>query len=120
MTTARATLPAVVFLLGACQSVPEYPTTLDMTTWSVAAIDPATGDVGVAGASCVPTHADALAALVPGKGAGATQAAFDVDNRNVVYAAIQEGLNPRVMETLLKTYLPDSKRAIATAKKKAA
>ncbi len=34
--------------------------------------------------------------------------------------AIQEGLNPRVMETLLKTYLPDSKRAIATAKKKAA
>ncbi len=34
--------------------------------------------------------------------------------------AIQEGLNPRVMETLLKTYLPDGKRAIATAKKKAA
>ncbi len=34
--------------------------------------------------------------------------------------AIQEGLNPRVMETLLKTYLPDSKRAIATARKKAA
>jgi len=34
--------------------------------------------------------------------------------------AIQEGLNPRVMETLLKTYLPDGKRAIATANKKAA
>ncbi len=34
--------------------------------------------------------------------------------------AIQEGLNPRVMETLLKTYLPDGKRAIATARKKAA
>ncbi|MDJ0870815.1 MAG: flagellar motor protein PomA [Gammaproteobacteria bacterium] len=35
-------------------------------------------------------------------------------------SAIQEGLNPRVMETLLKTYLPDSKRTIPTAKKKAA
>ncbi len=34
--------------------------------------------------------------------------------------AIQEGLNPRVMETLLKTFLPDGKRAIATARKKAA
>jgi uncharacterized Ntn-hydrolase superfamily protein len=40
----------------------------------------------------VPSFADALAALVPGKGAAATQAAFNVDNRNVVYAAIQEGL----------------------------
>lgn len=38
-------------------------------------------------------------------------------------AGIQEGLNPRVMETLLKTYLPDSQRASAApaaAKKKAA
>jgi len=44
-------------------------------------------------------------------------------------AGIQEGLNPRVMETLLKTYLPDSQRGgatpdtakkPATAKKKAA
>jgi uncharacterized Ntn-hydrolase superfamily protein len=63
-----------------------------MTTWSVAAIDPVTGDVGVASASCVPSFADALAALVPGKGAAATQAALDIGNRNVVYAAIQEGL----------------------------
>jgi|TARA_B110000116_G_scaffold234813_1_gene219524 uncharacterized Ntn-hydrolase superfamily protein len=63
-----------------------------MTTWSVAAIDPLSGDVGVASASCVPSFADALAALVPGKGAGATQASFDINNRNVVYNAIQEGL----------------------------
>jgi uncharacterized Ntn-hydrolase superfamily protein len=33
-----------------------------------------------------------LAALVPGKGAAATQASFDLGNRNVVYRAIQEGL----------------------------
>lgn len=79
-------------LLHACQGVVRQPTTLEMTTWSVAAIDPLTGDVGVASASCVPSFADALAALVPGKGAGATQASFDIDNRNVVYNAIREGL----------------------------
>jgi len=63
-----------------------------MTTWSVVGVDPATGDVGVAMASCVPnTLADALAALVPGKGAAATQAAFDVGNRNKVFAALKEG-----------------------------
>jgi uncharacterized Ntn-hydrolase superfamily protein len=82
-------------LLCACQADDpgyEYLTKLEMTTWSVAAIDPVTGDVSVASASCVPSYADALAALVPGKGAGATQASFDLENRNVVYQAIQEGL----------------------------
>jgi uncharacterized Ntn-hydrolase superfamily protein len=82
-------------ILTACQPASDRPpglATLEMTTWSVAAIDPRTGDVGVASASCVPSYADALAALVPGKGAGATQASFDIRNRNVVYRAIQEGL----------------------------
>lgn len=67
--------------------------TLTMNTWSVVGIDPANGDVGVAMASCVAnTLADALAALVPGKGAAATQAGFDVNNRNRVFAALKEGL----------------------------
>ena len=66
--------------------------TLDMTTWSVAAVDPESGDVGVAVASCVETYGDAVAALVPGKGAAATQAGFDVRNRDRVFEAIQEGL----------------------------
>ena len=92
MSAAKTILPVCLLLLAACQGTPEYPKTLEMTTWSVAAIDPVTGDVGVASASCVPSFADALAALVPGKGAAATQAAFDIGNRNVVYAAIQEGL----------------------------
>jgi uncharacterized Ntn-hydrolase superfamily protein len=65
-----------------------------MTTWSVVAIDPETGDVGVAMASCVAnTLADALGALVPGVGAAATQAGFDLDNRNVVFEALKEGLS---------------------------
>lgn len=78
--------------LAACESVPVYPTTLDMTTWSVVGVDPKTGDVGVAVASCVPSFGDAVAALVPGKGAAATQAGFDVRNRNKVFEAIKQGL----------------------------
>ena len=64
MSASKATLPGILLLLGACQGTPEYPNTLEMTTWSVAAIDPITGDVGVASASCVPSFGDALAALV--------------------------------------------------------
>jgi uncharacterized Ntn-hydrolase superfamily protein len=112
---ALTTTAVLLFLapLAACSGRPESPPppqartavapgqtavargsdTLDMTTWSVVGVDPATGDVGVAMASCVAnTLADALAALVPGKGAAATQAAFDVNNRNTVLAALKEGL----------------------------
>lgn len=63
------------------------------STWSIVAADPATGDVGVAAASCVPNvHADAIAALVPGKGAAATQALWALPNRNKVYELLQEGI----------------------------
>jgi uncharacterized Ntn-hydrolase superfamily protein len=69
-----------------------YPTEMEMTTWSVVGVDPKTGDVGVAVASCVPSFGDAVAALVPGKGAAATQAGFDIKNRNKVFEAIKQGL----------------------------
>jgi uncharacterized Ntn-hydrolase superfamily protein len=62
-----------------------YPTQMEMTTWSVVGVDAKTGDVGVAVASCVPSFGDAVAALVPGKGAAATQAGFDIKNRNKVF-----------------------------------
>lgn len=91
VTGARLCLAATAVLAG-CAVAPEPPSELEMTTWSVVGVDPATGDVGVAVASCVPTHGDAVAALVPGKGAAATQAGFDVDNRNQVFRLIQEGL----------------------------
>lgn len=81
-----------VLPFAACASAPVYPTTLDMTTWSVVGVDPKTGDVGVAVSSCVPSFGDAVAALVPGKGAAATQAGFDVKNRNKVFEAIKQGL----------------------------
>ena len=80
-------------LLAACAPrAIEYPTQMEMTTWSVVGVDPKTGDVGVAVSSCVESYGDAVAALVPGKGAAATQAGFDVKNRNKVFEAIKEGL----------------------------
>jgi len=91
-TAPRRTLLLAVVSTACAPAVPGYPTELEMTTWSVVAVDPRTGDVGVAVASCVETFGDAVGALVPGKGAAATQAGFDVDNRNRVFEAIKEGL----------------------------
>jgi uncharacterized Ntn-hydrolase superfamily protein len=82
-------LPA---LASAQPAAPTLPTTLDMTTWSVVAVDPVSGDVGVAVSSCVETFGDGVAALVPGKGAAATQAGFDLRNRNRVYEDLKAGL----------------------------
>ena len=79
--------------VAACAATPiTHPTQMDMTTWSIVAVDPKTGDVGVAVASCVTRQGDAVAALVPGKGAAATQAGFDIKNRNKVFEAIKQGL----------------------------
>ncbi|MBI4473436.1 MAG: DUF1028 domain-containing protein [Acidobacteria bacterium] len=83
----------VSLLLAACVGEAiKYPTEMDMSTWSVVGVDPKTGDVGVAVASCVQSYGDAVAALVPGKGAAATQAGFDIKNRNRVFEALKEGL----------------------------
>jgi uncharacterized Ntn-hydrolase superfamily protein len=67
---------------------------LQTNTWTIVAVDATTGDVGVAGASCVPDlHADGLAALAPGKGAAATQALFTMENRNRVFQLLKEGVS---------------------------
>ena len=42
-------------------------------TWSIVAIDPATREVGIAGASCI-AGAQEIAGLAPGRGAIAAQA----------------------------------------------
>ncbi len=65
---------------------------MELNTWSIVAADPESGDVGVAAASCVPNvHIDAVAALVPGKGAAATQAYWDQENRDKVYELLLAG-----------------------------
>lgn len=63
----------------------------DRSTYSIVAVDPVTGDVGAAGASCVPISAAFLAALVPGQGAGAIQAAGIQENQVKVLELLREG-----------------------------
>lgn len=78
-----ACLPALL----ACR-----PTDRDFTgnTWSIVAADPATGEVGVAAASCVgEVPIDAIGMLVPGKGAAVAQAEINIDNRNAVFQLLQ-------------------------------
>jgi len=105
-----ACAPGLVNRAGEAEAPPVARTsTLDMTTWSVVAVDPATGDVGVAMASCVPnTHGDAVAALVPGHGAAAIQASWDLTNRNRVYNALLEGRSAQEVVRLVTDPAADS------------
>ena len=75
----------LMFIVVGCRTA-EQP-----STWSVVAVDPATGEVGIAAASCVAVPIDVLAALVPGKGVAATQAAISIENRNRVFDALMAG-----------------------------
>lgn len=63
----------------------------NQSTFSIVAVDPTTGNVGAAGASCVPISAATLAALAPGKGAAAIQAAFTPKNQSQVLNLLLEG-----------------------------
>jgi len=85
-------MKAIVALIsGALLFSPSQP--LRLSTWTIVAADPKTGDVGVAGASCLPNqYAEAIAALVPGKGAAAVQGFWDLGNRNRVYELLQAGI----------------------------
>ena len=78
------------------------PTSSRSSTWSIVALDPETGDVGAAGASCVPVNATVLAALVPGHGAAAIQAEFDIENRDRAFELLEiayENEHPSVLKT---------------------
>ena len=66
----KAFAPSAIVLCCACApGASEHPRELEMTTWSIASIDPETGDVGVAVSSCVESFGDAVVALVPRRGA---------------------------------------------------
>ena len=76
-------------------------------TWSVIAVDLATGRVVIASATCV-NNTDALllnsqAVVVPGKGVAACQAGVDGTHANqmLVYSELQKGTDPkRIIEML--------------------
>jgi uncharacterized Ntn-hydrolase superfamily protein len=77
------------------------PTSSRSSTWSIVALDPETGDVGAAGASCVPVNATVLAALVPGHGAAAIQAEFDIENRDRAFELLKMGLQAEEVRDLM-------------------
>src|SRR5690242_14018504 len=91
MVKALATFLSAAALSGVLLLSEGHHQGVPLNTWTIVAADPASGDVGVAGASCVPMPIDAIAALVPGKGAAATQAFFDLGNRNEVYELLGAG-----------------------------
>lgn len=59
-------------------------------TWSIVAVDPRTGEVGSAGASCTPFVAG-IARLVPGRGAVVAQAASNMAAKAKAAALIEAG-----------------------------
>lgn len=93
----KLALPGIIALLMV-MSAPYFflfsttPEDIPLNTWTIVALDPATGDVGIAGASCVPVKIDAIAALVPGKGVATTQAAFNSVNRDKALLALDAGV----------------------------
>lgn len=78
-----------------------------LATWSVIAVDKATGRVVIASATCVDRDDQFLmnlqAVVVPGKGVAACQAAVDITHRNqtLVYEDLQKGTDlARIIEML--------------------
>src|SRR5574339_1317927 len=76
-------------------------------TWSVIAVDQATGRVVIASATCVDRDDQFLmgvqAVVVPGKGVAACQAAVDGTHKNqmLVFAELQKGTDPKQIIAML-------------------
>ena len=62
-------------------------------TWSIVGVDEATGEVGVAVASCVGFEVTVVPVLVPGIGAAASQANISGESGDRIVAAIEPGVN---------------------------
>ena len=79
-------------------------------TWSVVGVDPSTGEVGVAVASCVPADVGRVAVVVPGEGAGASQAKINVASGGPMAQAIATEASPEdVIEAVTSpTFDPDA------------
>jgi uncharacterized Ntn-hydrolase superfamily protein len=76
---------------GSVENLIYHAAVQDQSTFSIVAVDPITGDVGAAGASCVPISAATLAAFAPGQGAAAIQAAYTPKNQSQVLDLLLQG-----------------------------
>lgn len=76
-----------LFLLATCLATPAA------ATWSLVAVDPATREVGIAGASCI-DGSQVIAGVVPGRGVIAAQAFTSQRGRERGVALLREGASP--------------------------
>lgn len=77
-------------------------------TWSVVAVDPQTGEVGAAGATCWPGVA-VIARVVPGKGAVVAQGLTSVEGRDHASKMLREGSAANeVIEAITSTRVDES------------
>jgi uncharacterized Ntn-hydrolase superfamily protein len=77
-------------------------------TWSVVAVDPQTGEVGAAGATCGPDVA-VIARVVPGKGAVVAQGMTSEEGRNHASKMLREGSAANaVIEAITSTRVDQS------------
>jgi uncharacterized Ntn-hydrolase superfamily protein len=86
-----------------------------LATWSIIAVDAATGQVIIASATCLPQAVfpqmgvkdlrDIQAAVVPGKGGGVCQAALDPakSNQKLIVSELGKGTTPDRILSLLKS-----------------
>jgi uncharacterized Ntn-hydrolase superfamily protein len=76
-------------------------------TFSIVAVDPATGEVGSAGATCLDTNIEGVSAIIisdvlPGKGAIHTQSFWNATNQQRARQRMEEGFSPQeIMDYLV-------------------
>jgi uncharacterized Ntn-hydrolase superfamily protein len=78
------------------------PLSVAHATWSVVAVDPRTGQVGAAGASCYP-GVDTIARVVPGKGVVVAQGLTSDPGRDHAAKMLQEGNSADVVVDTIKS-----------------
>ncbi len=76
-------------------------------TFSIVAVDSATGEVGSAGATCLDTQQEGLAAIIisdvlPGRGAIHTQSYWNAANQTNARQKMEEGLSPQALMAYLQ------------------
>jgi uncharacterized Ntn-hydrolase superfamily protein len=84
-------------------------------TWSIVAVDPATREVGAAGASCI-ANAQMLAGLAPGRGAIAAQAMANLSGRDRGVELLAGGASPQAVMEEIATARFDSFWGIDTSR----
>jgi uncharacterized Ntn-hydrolase superfamily protein len=100
LTLALCGVLAIPFTLQPALAELHHP-----STWSIVAMEPQTGEMGIATATCVPAvdSFSASAAIVPGNGIAATQGAFDLGNRNKVFDALKKGMDAKTVIALVNS-----------------